>query len=256
MGRKPSTSKEILEKWQASLKEKTHKGALILDAFIQKVGLSGRLSIDGIRRVFHERNPDKKIDHLGSLTGNTSEKSKQGNTYAIRPFKYIKDRYEIHENIQHILKKINWVREKYSEKETEPITKKPFIPKSLRRQIEARRGQPEFRKNLLKAYKYKCAITGCDAEEALEAAHIVPYSEEENYDLENGLLLRADIHTLFDLRLINIKEKNSIFSVSLDPFLHGKIPYDTLDGKEIKLGENVDTHNFSINLKRRYNIDK
>lgn len=60
MGRKPSTSKEILEKWQASLKEKTHKGALILDAFIQKVGLSGRLSIDGIRRVFHERNPDKK----------------------------------------------------------------------------------------------------------------------------------------------------------------------------------------------------
>src|SRR5882724_26282 len=38
-----------------------------------------------------------------------------------------------------------------------------------------RRGQPAFRRKLLTAYDGKCAITGCDAEAALEAAHILPY---------------------------------------------------------------------------------
>lgn len=249
MGRKPSTPEETLEKWKESLKTKTIKGALILDSFIQEVGLDGRLSIDEIKRIFHEKNPDEKIDNLGSLTGNISNNKKKGNKYAVLPFKYIDKRYEIHEDIQNILEKINWIRGK----EREFITEKSGISEILSHQIEERRGQSEFRKNLLKAYKYKCAITGCNAEEALEAAHIVPCSKEENYDLENGLLLRADIHTLFDLRLINIKEKNSIFSVFLDPSLQGKIPYDTLDGKKITLGKNVDTHNFSLKLEQRYN---
>ncbi|MEH1887220.1 MULTISPECIES: HNH endonuclease signature motif containing protein [unclassified Nostoc] len=41
-------------------------------------------------------------------------------------------------------------------------------------------------------------ITNFDAEVALEAAHIIPYSETENNHPSNGLLLRADLHTLFD----------------------------------------------------------
>jgi predicted restriction endonuclease len=61
-----------------------------------------------------------------------------------------------------------------------------------------------WREDLLKAYDSKCAITGWDAQEALEAAHIIPYSETENNHLSNGLLLRADLHTLFDLNLISI----------------------------------------------------
>lgn len=43
-------------------------------------------------------------------------------------------------------------------------------------EIEQRRGQRAFRCKLLAAYENKCAITGCDAEDALEAAHITPYS--------------------------------------------------------------------------------
>lgn len=87
-----------------------------------------------------------------------------------------------------------------------------FTPKDLEEakkritiSIVQRRGQPEFRKNLLKAYNYRCAITGCNAEEALEAAHIYSYAETRNNHASNGLLLRADLHTLFDLKLIAIE---------------------------------------------------
>jgi len=70
--------------------------------------------------------------------------------------------------------------------------------------IVRRRGQPAFRGNLLEAYNRRCAITGCEVEAVLEAAHIVPYKGEETNCIENGLLLRADLHTLFDLKLIVI----------------------------------------------------
>ena len=70
--------------------------------------------------------------------------------------------------------------------------------------IAQRRGQPAFRHNLINAYGTCCAITGCDAVEALEAAHIRQYKEADLNDVRNGLLLRADIHTLFDRHLIGI----------------------------------------------------
>ena len=74
-------------------------------------------------------------------------------------------------------------------------------------QIIRRRGQKEFREKLLVAYEGRCAVTGCDATEALEAAHIVPYRGHDTNKVQNGLLLRADIHTLFDLGLIAISSE-------------------------------------------------
>jgi hypothetical protein len=65
--------------------------------------------------------------------------------------------------------------------------------------IVRRQGQGSFRKKLLKAYAGQCAVTGCTIEALLEAAHIVPYLGEDTNVVSNGLLLRADIHTLFDL---------------------------------------------------------
>lgn len=70
--------------------------------------------------------------------------------------------------------------------------------------IVQRQGQGEFRKQLLKAYEYQCCITGYDAEMSLEAAHIISYNGSETNYVSNGLLLRADIHTLFDLHQISI----------------------------------------------------
>ena len=98
--------------------------------------------------------------------------------------------------------------------------------------IVRRRGQPAFRRALLKAYQGKCAITGCDAERALEAAHIVPYMGAETNHVTNGLLLRADIHTLFDLGLIAV-EPNSM-TLLLSPALR-ETSYRDLEGTQIRL---------------------
>src|SRR5690606_2282318 len=64
--------------------------------------------------------------------------------------------------------------------------------------IIRRRGPPQFRHALLEAYDYRCAITNCNAVEALEAATILPFRGRETHHPANGLLLRADVHTLFD----------------------------------------------------------
>jgi predicted restriction endonuclease len=74
------------------------------------------------------------------------------------------------------------------------------------RAIKTRRGQPAFRQALLTEYKGTCCITGCKIEAVLEAAHITPHGDETNYSVFNGLLLRADVHTLFDLGLLRINE--------------------------------------------------
>ena len=77
--------------------------------------------------------------------------------------------------------------------------------KKVQVSIALRRGQPKFRRQLVEAYQGKCAVTGTAIIEILEAAHIVPYNGDATDDVRNGLLLRADIHALFDLGLLSIE---------------------------------------------------
>ncbi|MGM3309808.1 GUN4 domain-containing protein [Anabaena sp. WFMT] len=99
--------------------------------------------------------------------------------------------------------------------------------------IAQRKGQPQFRAGLLEAYNYRCAITGCNAQEALEAAHIIPYCETEDNDISNGLLLRADIHTLFDLNLIAIEPET--YKICLAPSLQDSSYYNDIKDKSLEL---------------------
>lgn len=80
--------------------------------------------------------------------------------------------------------------------------------------IARRQGQTGFRKALLRAYDRRCAFTGCDVEQTLEAAHIRPYLGERTNVLVNGLLLRSDLHTLFDLRLVRINPNDMKIEIS------------------------------------------
>ena len=80
--------------------------------------------------------------------------------------------------------------------------------------IVARRGQPESRRCLLSLYNSRCAFTNADASEALEAAHIMAYKGEHTNRPSNGLLLRADIHTLFDLGLLAVNSDDMTIMVS------------------------------------------
>lgn len=71
-------------------------------------------------------------------------------------------------------------------------------------QIKRRRGSQKFRDALKRLYGPSCQITGCSIFDIVEAAHIQPYRGEKDNKPDNGLLLRADIHTLFDLDLIGV----------------------------------------------------
>jgi putative restriction endonuclease len=61
-----------------------------------------------------------------------------------------------------------------------------------------RLGQQTFKAKVLAAYHRRCAITGSKIWPVLEAAHIQPVTEGGEHRLDNGLLLRSDVHTLFD----------------------------------------------------------
>lgn len=99
-------------------------------------------------------------------------------------------------------------------------------------EIKRRRGQQKFRDALRKAYGDQCMITGCKVLEVLEAAHINPYRGEKDNHVANGLLLRSDIHTLYDLDLIGINPEN--FTISLSRQISEKSnDYKVLDGKKL-----------------------
>lgn len=94
--------------------------------------------------------------------------------------------------------------------------------------IVRRRRQPAFRKALLDAYGGPCAMTGCDVPDALEATHIHPYLGNTSNSVNNCLLLRADIHIIFDLYIAAINPDS--LPISLAPALQ-ESSYGDLQGK-------------------------
>ncbi|PML05255.1 hypothetical protein BCT86_13040 [Vibrio breoganii] len=102
-----------------------------------------------------------------------------------------------------------------------------FLDETTFTAIKTRRGQHKFRQQLLIIHQETCLISGTNAVGALEAAHIFSHSDETNYSLHNGLLLRADLHTLFDLNQIRIDENSQI---TVSECLRGT-DYEQYDGK-------------------------
>jgi len=70
--------------------------------------------------------------------------------------------------------------------------------------VRPRLGQGGFRVGVIQAYERRCATTGERTLPALDAAHIRPMKQEGLHDISNGLLLRRDLHALFDDHYITI----------------------------------------------------
>jgi putative restriction endonuclease len=68
----------------------------------------------------------------------------------------------------------------------------------------SRLGQGAFRVMVTDAYQRRCAVTGEKTLPVLEAAHIRPYALSGPHRVSNGLLLRSDLHKLFDLGYITV----------------------------------------------------
>jgi putative restriction endonuclease len=69
---------------------------------------------------------------------------------------------------------------------------------------KARLGQGAFRVLVIDAYSRRCAMTGERTLPVLESAHIKPYASSGPHSINNGLLLRSDLHKLFDLGYITV----------------------------------------------------
>jgi hypothetical protein len=65
------------------------------------------------------------------------------------------------------------------------------------RSVPLGRDASGFRSKVLRAYDHRCAITGCDVAETLDAAHIDPTTIRRADAVKNGLCLRADLHRLW-----------------------------------------------------------
>jgi putative restriction endonuclease len=94
--------------------------------------------------------------------------------------------------------------------------------------LKPRLGQAGFRVSVLDAYDRRCAVTEEKTLPVLEAAHIRPYAEGGAHDVENGLLLRSDFHTLFDAGYLTIDTNyNLLVSKRLrEEFSNGRHYYE------------------------------
>ena len=102
------------------------------------------------------------------------------------------------------------------------------------RTVRPRLGQGTFRYALEQAYG-RCAVTGEHSLPALDAAHIIPYgTDAAGHTLENGLLLRADVHRLFDAGYVTVTSDYE-FRVSArlrEDYGNGRV-YDAMAGRTI-----------------------
>jgi len=105
--------------------------------------------------------------------------------------------------------------------------------------VTPRLGQGSFRVMVTDAYGRRCAASGERTLPVLEAAHIKPYSLEGEHRVDNGLLLRSDLHTLYDRGYLTVTPEYRI-EVSRrirEEFENGR-DYYALHGRRIALPEN------------------
>ncbi|MBB1316404.1 HNH endonuclease [Shewanella sp. SR43-4] len=113
-------------------------------------------------------------------------------------------------------------------------------------QQQSRQGQSKF-KSLLLLSRKKCMVTGATTASILDACHVIPHSIRVNYSYENGLLLRKDIHKLYDDKLIGF-DANGLINIS-SKVCKDDIMYTQYDGK--KLSGDI-CEQLSCNLDQKY----
>lgn len=107
--------------------------------------------------------------------------------------------------------------------------------------VRVRRGQQKFRTQLLATYGGRCAFTGKAPERVLDAGHLYSYAEIGHHHAHGGLLLRRDIHRLFDDGSLAIEPSTLRIDVGGDlgaypqyARLHGMTPTVEIDGARVE----------------------
>ncbi len=116
--------------------------------------------------------------------------------------------------------------------------------------IRPRLGQGAFRILVTDAYQRRCAITGERTLPALEAAHIKPYADGGTHEPTNGLLMRRDIHALFDNGYVTVTPELR-FHVSRrikEEFENGR-DYYRMHGQQVALPQSASWRSVSAALR-------
>jgi putative restriction endonuclease len=127
-------------------------------------------------------------------------------------------------------------------REGELVINEPGVQYGKMIEIRSRIGQSAFRAMVTDAYKYRCAITKEKTLPVLEAAHIKPYSNSGPNLTKNGLLLRSDMHILFDKGYMTVTDDHRV-EVSQrirEEYENGK-EYYAYHGEKL---QNLPEHNF------------
>ena len=101
------------------------------------------------------------------------------------------------------------------------------------RTVRIRKGQQQFRERLVKQFGYICAFSGKNHSTALEAAHLYQYSKHGVHHEGGGLLIRRDIHSLFDADLVSVNPNTLLIEVHAD--LKNFPTYRELDGRKLQV---------------------
>jgi putative restriction endonuclease len=141
--------------------------------------------------------------------------------------------YVTEEEIGHrIWDQVEFLLEKYLIDDDQPIQNGLFAneaPLRYRTSIlsKIRIGQGAFRVLITDAYQRKCSITGEKTLPVLESAHIQSYAQSGPHAISNGILLRSDIHKLFDTGYLTITTdlKVEVSNRIKEEFLNGKEYY-------------------------------
>src|SRR5947209_8453043 len=109
--------------------------------------------------------------------------------------------------------------------------------------IRPRLGQGAFRLAVTDAYGRECAVTGGRVLPALEAAHIQSYSAGGEHSVSNGLLLRRDIHSVFDAGYLTFDEDLCVIvSERVRTEFNNGNEYRRLHGQKLRLPPNPRFH--------------
>lgn len=114
--------------------------------------------------------------------------------------------------------------------ETNDLTAMPL--EFAARMIRARRGDKVLRDTMLRRTGDKCTISGACPRDLLEAAHFVPFPKGSVNSPDNAMLLRSDLHTLWDLNLLGIEPDTGKIRLSRKL---AKSSYAELEGQVVSL---------------------
>ena len=99
--------------------------------------------------------------------------------------------------------------------------------------VRRRRGQREFRFKLMEKFGEICAFSGEQPPQVLEAAHINSFAQTGEHHLDAGLLLRRDVHALFDANLMTVNPQS--WQIEIAPRLQQFETYRSFDGGMLRV---------------------